>query len=142
MVYKIKTQISNDNVRNFLETIKDTEKREDALILLEIFERISGYKAKMWWKTIIGFGTYHYQSKSGCEWDWMRTGFAPRAAGFSVYIMPWYELWNISELMDKLWKYKSWKSCLNIKKLSDIDIWILEKIIKAWLDDMKERYPE
>jgi len=56
--------------------------------------------------------------------------------------MPGYGFWNMQELLSKLWKHKAWKSCINIKKLSDIDIKVLEEIIKTWLDDMERMYPE
>jgi hypothetical protein len=107
-----------------------------------MLKRLSWKPAKMWWSSIIWFWNYHYKYASGQEWDWMRAGFAPRAAGFSLYIMPGYQFGNIPELMAQLWKYKAWKSCLNIKKLSDIDLRVLEKIIQWGLDDMKQRYPE
>jgi len=142
MTYELKTKINDADVKKFLDTIEDDQKKEDSLRVLEIFERISGYKAKMWWSNIVWFGTYTYKYASGQTWDWMRTWFAPRAWGLSLYIMPWYEFWNMKELMSKLWKHKAWRSCINIKKLSDIDLKVLEKIIKAWLDDMKEKYPE
>jgi len=142
MVYELKTKMSDDNVRSFLETIENTEKQSDCVTLLDIFTQISWKEAKMWWKNIIGFWTYTYKYSSGQTWDWMRTGFAPRAWGISLYIMPGYELWNMKDYLSKLGKHKTWRSCLNIKSLSDIDLKVLGDIIKAWLDDMKERYPE
>ena len=141
MTYELKTKISDDSVENFLNTISDEAKRTEAFQLLEIFQQISWKPAKMWWSTIVGFGTYTYKYASGQTWDWMRTGFAPRAAGFSLYIMPGYNFGNMQDLIAKLWKHKAWRSCLNIKKLSDIDLGVLEQIIQLGLDDVKERYP-
>jgi len=142
MAYTLKTQESNDSVEAFIESIEDTQKKEDSKVLLEIFTRLSWEPAKMWWANIIGFWNYHYIYASGNSWDWMRTGFSPRMTWISLYTMPGYEFWNMPELMSKLWKYKHWKSCLNIKKLSDIDLGVLEEIITLWLKDMAERYPE
>jgi len=142
MVYELKTKISDTDVKAFLDTIEDEQKRDDCFQLLEIFERLSWHKAKMWWTTIIWFDTYTYTYASGQTWDWMRTGFAPRAGGLSLYIMPGYQFDEMKKLLAKLWKHKVGKSCINIKKLSDIDLKVLEKIIQFWLDDMKKRYPK
>jgi len=79
MSYKLKTQLNDTSVRNFLESIQDSQKWVDCLEILELFERVSGYEGKMWWKNIIGFWTYTYKYASGHTWDWMRTGFSPRA---------------------------------------------------------------
>jgi len=142
MSYELKTKVSDDDVESFITSIENPQKKDDCLILLDIFHQVSWYKAKIWWKNILGFGSYHYKYTSGCEWDWMRTWFAPRAAWISIYIMPGYEFDTMQHLMDKLWKYKHGKSCLNIKKLSDINLKVLEEIIKLGLEDMKKKYPE
>ena len=141
MVYTLKTQINDSDVNAFLNSIEDLQKKEDSFILLDMFSKISGEKPKMWWTSIIGFWLYSYVSKSRCVGDWMRTGFAPRKAGLSIYIMPWYDM-GMEWLLEKLWKYKMWKSCLTIKKLSDIDLKVLEKIIKKGFDIMDEKYPK
>jgi len=142
MVDKFKTQESENDVTTFLKGIEDTQKKTDCFVLLEIFERLSGKPWKIWGKNIIGFWKYHYIYASGREGDSMRTGFSARLGGISIYIMPGYEFWNMQEHLMKLWKYKAWKSCLNIKKLSDIDLWILESIIRLGLDELKTKYPE
>ena len=141
MAYTPKTQVNNANVEAFLYTVEDIQKREDSFKLLDMFTRITGESAKMWWSAIIGFGSYHYKTAS-CEWDWMRTGFSPRKGALTVYIMPGYNFDKMSEYLDKLGKYKAGKSCLNIKKLEDINMKILEKIVKKGLEGMKEKYPE
>jgi len=142
MAYTLKTQVSDNSVQDFLYSISDEEKKKDCFKLLDLLATISWEPAKMWWKNIVGFGTYSYKYASWQSWDWMRTWFSPRTWGISLYIMPGYQFWNMPDLMEKLWKYKSWKSCLNIKKLSDIDLKVLEEIIKLGLEDMNERYPE
>lgn len=141
MTYTPKTQVSDMNVQTFLESIEDEQKRKDSFVLLDMFTEISWEKAKMWWTAIIWFWTYSYESKSWCAGDWMRTGFSPRKNALSVYIMPWYDMW-MESLLEKLGKHKMGKSCLTIKKLSDIDLKILEKIIQKWLDIMNEKYPK
>ncbi len=142
MVYQLKTKLNDADVREFLNSIEEQQKKEDSFKLLDIFTRITWEPAKMWWSSIIWFGSYHYVYASGQEWDWMRTGFSPRKGALSVYIMPGYNFDEMQDLMDTLWKYKAWRSCLNIKKLSDIDLEVLEKIISTGLEAMKEKYPE
>lgn len=141
MVYELKTQLTDASVREFINAIEDETKREDCLKLLDMFTRVTGEQPKMWWSAIIGFGTYHYKYASGQEWDWMRTGFWPRKTGLSVYIMPGYDFDNMQELLWKLGKFKNGKSCLNIKRLEDIDIQVLEQMVIKGLDTMKKMYP-
>jgi len=141
MPYELKTKLSDADVSDFLNTIEDIQKREDSFKLLDIFSRLSWEDAKMWWSAIIGFWTYHYQYASGQEWDWMRTGFSPRKTALTIYIMPGYQFDEMENLLSKLGKYKTGRSCLYIKKLADIDLQILEEIIKFGLDDMKKKYP-
>ena len=141
MAYELKTQLNDANIKDFLDTVEDKQKREDSFQLLDIFTRLSWEEAKMWWNAIIGFWTYHYQYASGQEWDWMRTGFSPRKTALTIYIMPGYQFDEMENLLSKLGKYKTGRSCLYIKKLADIDLQILEEIIKFGLDDMKKKYP-
>lgn len=140
MVYKIKTKVQDTNVSDFLNSIEDSQKREDSFQLLEIFTKLSWEEAKIWWDAIVGFWTYHYKYASGQEWDWMRTWFSPRKTGLSIYIMPGYNFNEIQNLLDKLGTFKNGKSCLSIKKLTDINIQILEKIIQFGLDEMKKMH--
>jgi len=140
MPYKLKTKLNDASVEDFLNTLGDEQKKEDSFRLLDIFTKVSTQEPKMWWSSIIGFGTYHYKYASGQEWDWMRTGFSPRKGAISLYIMPGYNFDNMQELLWKLGKYKTGKSCLYIKRLSDVDINVLEEIITLGLKEMKEKY--
>lgn len=140
MAYELKTQLNDADVKAFINGIVDEQQKEDCLVLLDIFTSISGEDPKMWWETIVWFGTYSYTNSTWKEYTWMRTAFAPRKNALSVYIMPGYDM-GMEGLVEKLGKYKAGKSCLNIKKLSDIDLKVLEKIIKKWLDIMANKYP-
>ena len=142
MPYELKTKLNDANIKDFLATLENEQKKEDSFKILDIFQKITGEEAKMWWSSIIGFGSYHYKYASGQEWDWMRTGFSSRKTALTLYIMPGYQFDEMEELLWKLGKYKTGKSCLYIKKLSDIDLKVLEKIIKWWWEDMAKRYPE
>ncbi|MCB1582528.1 MAG: DUF1801 domain-containing protein [Marinicella sp.] len=135
-----KTQPTDENVIKFITAVEPEQKRQDAFKLLEIMERLSGYSAKMWGPSIVGFGQYHYKYDSGREGDFMRIGFSPRKAKHSLYIISGINQYQ--DLLDRLGKYKTGKSCLYVNHLKDIDLNVLEEIIKADLAHMAEKYPE
>ena len=114
-------------------------RREDARTLLALMSRITGWEAKMWGPSMIGFGEYHYRYESGREGDFLRTGFSPRKTGMVVYILPGYQ--DYSDRLSRLGKHKLGKSCLYINKLADIDLSVLEELVRAGLDDMEKKYP-
>lgn len=134
-----KTQKTNDPVEGFLGTVKPEQKQADCAKIHSIMKEVSGLAPKMWGKAIVGFGDYHYKYASGREGDSFRTGFSPRAQAISVYIMPGYT--NFSDELARLGKHKIGKSCLYIKKLSDIDVDVLREIITKGLAIMEEKYP-
>ena len=115
------------------------ERLEDSKVLAEIMERITGDEAVMWGPSIIGYGKYHMKYASGKELDWMLVGFSPRKSKFSVYVMDGFD--KRPELMTKLGKFKTGKSCLYINKLSDIDLEVLEEIIRESVAYMRKNYP-
>ena len=124
----------------FLNSVKDPQRREDAKKLLPIFKDATGMKPVMWGTAIVGYGSYHYKSEhSSQEGDWMLTGFSPRAANLTVYIMS--GTGNYASLLKKLGRHTSSKgSCIYIKKLSDIDVPTLKIIIKNSVREMQKRY--
>lgn len=135
-----KTQENDQDVAAFLESVEHPVRREDAKTLLKMMLRITGLPAKMWGPSIIGFGKYHYKYESGREGDMMRVGFSPRKSYTSVYILPGYT--DYSEILARLGKHKKGKSCLNINKLADVDLGVLEELVRAGLEDMAKKYPE
>ncbi|MBD3328820.1 DUF1801 domain-containing protein [Candidatus Peregrinibacteria bacterium] len=137
---ELKTKENNKNVVTFINELDDETKKSDSKKLLKIFEETTGYKPKMWGASIIGYGSYHYKSeRSSQEGDWPLTGFSPRKANISIYIMPGFKKYE--KLLTKLGKHKtSTGSCLYIKKLDDIDEAILKKIIDQSVKDMKNKY--
>ena len=134
-----KTQPTPVSPADFIETVEHPVRREDARTLLALMSRITGWEAKMWGPSMIGFGEYHYRYESGREGDFLRTGFSPRKTGMVVYILPGYE--DYSDTLSRLGKHKLGKSCLYINKLADIDLSVLEELIRAGLDDMEKKYP-
>jgi Domain of unknown function (DU1801) len=130
-----KTKPTKESVKDFLNRVEDPERRADCFAVAKIMEEITGEKPKMWGPAIVGFGSYHYEYASGNKGDWPMTGFSPRKKDLTLYIMVGYE--RYSELMAKLGKHSTGKSCLYIRKLSDIHIPTLKKLIKLGLKDLK-----
>ena len=133
------TQPTDVDPRAFIASVEHPTRRADALTLLELMQKITGWQAQMWGSSIIGFGQYHYKYDSGREGDFMRTGFSPRKTNMVVYIMPGYT--NFDPILARLGKHKLGKSCLYINKLADVDLDVLEELIRAGLADMEKKYP-
>ena len=138
--YVLKTTTTPVSVSEFIETVTDEKQRDDAKKITLVMERLSGHPPKMWGPSIIGFGQYHYRYDSGHEGDMARIGFSPRKGNIVLYLVPGFK--GQSELLTNLGKHKSGKSCLYIKRLSDINEAVLEELCQASLDYMAERYPE
>jgi len=130
-----KTKPTNESVNDFLNKISDEERRADCFQVAKIMEEVTGEKPTMWGPSIVGFGSYHYKYDSGREGDWLMTGFSPRKKDLTLYIMMGFE--KHRDLMEKLGKHSHAKSCLYIKRLSDIHVPTLKKLIKASLKDHK-----
>ncbi|SHE92156.1 protein of unknown function (DU1801) [Arenibacter palladensis] len=124
-----KTKANNKSVIAFLDSMEDEEKRKDAYVLMELFKNITHEPAVMWGESIVGFGSYHYKYDSGREGDMCITGFSPRKANFSIYIMSGFS--NQQELLKQLGPHKTGKACLYIKRLSDIDMDVLSEMIRS-----------
>jgi hypothetical protein len=135
----LKTTLNNASVTDFINTTTNGIKKEDSLALLQLFSDITNEQPKMWGSSIIGFGSYHYKSdRSSQEGNWPLTGFSPRKQSLTLYFMLGFD--NYAELLGNLGKYKTSKSCLYINKLADIDMRILEKLVKKSFEDMKKKY--
>lgn len=124
---KLKTQPNDASIENFLDTIEDAQKREDSFRILEMMRTLTGDRGKMWGSSIVGFGHYHYKYASGREGDWFQVGFSPRKQAITLYIMDGFG--NYESHLAKIGKYKTGKSCLYIKRLSDIDEQVLRQLI-------------
>ena len=135
---KNKTVENDGSVDDFLNNVKDETKKADSLKIKTLMEEISGETAKMWGGSIVGFGNYHYKYDSGREGDFMKIGFSPRAQNLTLYIMPGFERYE--ELMSKLGKHKTGKSCLYVKKLADVDEAVLKELMTASYGYMTEKY--
>ncbi|CUK06601.1 hypothetical protein PH7735_03045 [Shimia thalassica] len=123
----------------FLEGIVPDRRKADALELLALFQDETGFDPVMWGPSIVGFGRYHYRYASGREGDFLATGFSPRKANFSIYIMPGYQ--DYADFLGDLGKHKCGKSCLYVNKLSDIDLTVLRHLIRTGLSDLNKIWP-
>jgi hypothetical protein len=133
-----KTKPTEQTVESFLDSIPDEKVRSDCYEIMKIIKKATGLKPKMWGSAIVGFGQYHYKYESGHEGDSCLTGFAPRKANITLYLMG--GLGN-EELLKKLGKHKTGKGCLYIKKIEDVDTGVLEKLIKSSVEYVKKKYP-
>jgi hypothetical protein len=133
-----KTQKTDQDVREFLNTVEHDQRREDSLKVLEMMEKLTGMKAEMWGTSIVGFGDYHYKYESGREGDFFKVGFSPRKTSLTLYIMPGFG--RYPELMERLGKYKTGKSCLYVKKLEDVDEEVLKELIVESVAYMSDKY--
>ncbi len=133
----LKTVVNDASVMEFIYAVPDETKRKDSLTLLALFEKVTGEKPKMWGTSIIGFGQYHYKSeRSKQEGDWLLTGFSPRKANMTLYIISGFD--DNADLLKDLGKHKTSVGCLYVNKLADVDLAVLEKIIKKSYADMKK----
>ena len=138
-----KTKPTDASVADFISAVENKRRREDAIVLADLVKQTSGYDPVMWGESIIGYGQYRYKYKSGREGEWMLTGFSPRKAHQVIYLMGCYVDDGFDEqdlLFSKLGKHKMGASCLYINKLSDIDISVLEELIKRSCALMRDKY--
>ncbi|NEZ04939.1 DUF1801 domain-containing protein [Wenzhouxiangella sp. XN201] len=137
---KLKTQPNDASVNAFLDDVEaeDPQKGADCRMLIKIMQRATGEPPKMWGKSMVGFGSYHYKYESGREGDWFLTGFSPRKRELSLYVMPGFD--HFDQLMSHLGKHKTGKSCLYIKQLGDVDLDVLEQLVAESVEHMRQQY--
>ncbi|MEQ8404441.1 MAG: DUF1801 domain-containing protein [Oceanicaulis sp.] len=133
-----KTKPTPHSVDAFLAAVEPERKREEALQLDAVFRRVTGWSPVMWGPSMVGYGQYHYKYESGREGDMLATGFSPRKAKHSIYILPGYTDYGL--ILERLGKHAMGKSCLYINKLADIDLDVLAELIEAGLKDLSAKY--
>jgi hypothetical protein len=127
----VKTKVNDASVKDFLNSIEDEQKRKDSFEILEMMGQVAKEQAKMWGPSIVGFGSYHYKYESGREGDMPLISFSPRKQNITLYIPGGVE--KNEELLKGLGKYSTGKSCLYIKRLQDVDLGALRKLISESL---------
>lgn len=126
---ELKTKATKASVKDFINSLPEKERRDDCLAIVKMMQEITGEKPKMWGPSIIGFGSYTYKYASGHGGEMPATSFSPRKNALTLYI--WMGFDKNKELMAQLGKFKTAKSCLYIKRLSDVDVPTLKKLIKT-----------
>jgi hypothetical protein len=134
---ELKTQLNDASVTDFLNSVEDEQKKKDSFEIMKMMKQVTRAEPKMWGTSIVGFGTYHYKGASGREGDWMLIGFSPRKQNLTLYIMPGFE--RYPELMKKLGKHTTGKSCLYIKRLSDVDMDVLKELMAESVKVMQKQ---
>lgn len=136
---EMKTKKTEESVDTFLASIDDERKRSDAQAIRDLMREVTGEEPKMWGPSMVGFGHYHYKYDSGREGDWFLTGFSPRKQNLSLYIMAGFDRYD--ELMGRLGRHKTGKSCLYVKTLDDIDRDVLRELVASSVEHMRKTWP-
>ena len=124
---ELKTKPTEVSVDEFLNGVEHPVRRADGKVLREMMERVTGERPTMWGPTIVGFGAYHYRYASGHEGDMCRVGYSPRSANLVLYVGGFADY---EALLAKLGKHKRSKACLYVNKLADVDLAVVEEIVK------------
>ena len=138
MMSDMKTVQSQHSVASFLKAVQNPRRRDDAQAVVAMMQDITGKPAKMWGPSIIGFDRYYYKRKDGSAHSFMITGLSPRKAALTLYTMPGFS--NYGDLMERLGRFKTSKSCLYITRLENVDLDVLRELITRTVEDMRAIY--
>jgi hypothetical protein len=130
---ELKTKLNDGDVAAFLDGVADERRRADSLAVLDLMRDITGEQPKMWGTNIIGFGSRHYRYESGREGDWFVVGFSPRKQNLTLYLSSGFD--RHAELLQRLGKHSIGKSCLYVKRLSDIDQETLRELVRQSVEE-------
>ena len=136
---ELKTLENDGSVTDFINAVPEETKRQDSSVLLDMFKRVTGQEPRMWGTSMIGFGKYHYKSeRSTQEGDWPLAAFSPRKQNLTLYFMQGFDT-LLAEPLAKLGKHKTSKSCLYINKLADVDVAVLEEVVRKGFNNAKQK---
>ena len=135
---ELKTRPTRKSAAKYVRGLGHPRRREDGLVLLELFSTITGKEPVMWGDSIVGFGRYHYQQRSGQRAIWPVTGFSPRKQHLVIYIMPGFA--DYQDLLGQLGKHRTARSCLYINKLADVDLDVLQALVSRSVQVMASMY--
>jgi hypothetical protein len=128
-----------DDAEAYIASLPNPQRRDEAQVLDALFRRATGFAPRLWSGKMIGYGRYDYTYDSGHSGSWFATGFAVPDRQVTVYILPGYT--SFPDLMARLGKVKHGKSCLYIPRLADVDLGVLEDLVRAGLADLGTRWP-
>lgn len=137
-MYELKTKLNDGDVLAFLNSVENKKRQSDSYVILDLLKEITQEEPKMWGTSIIGFGKYHYKTKSGIESDWMQIGFSPRKQSLTLYLMDGYDKYG--SVLEQLGKHKIGKSCLYINKIEDVNLDVLKSLLESSYQYVKENY--
>lgn len=123
----------------FLAGVTPERRHRETAELDAFFQRVTGWQPVLWRGGMLGYGTYDYTYATGRSGGFLATGFAPRKARLSIYVMPGYA--DFDSILSRLGKHSKGKSCLYLNKLADVDMDVLEELIRAGLADLAARWP-
>ena len=132
---QLKTQPNDQSVTGFLNSIENETRRQDSFTILELMQQVTGDEPVMWGDSIIGFGTYRYKYASGRQGEWFLVGFSPRVQNLTLYIMSGFDEYD--DLLAKLGKHSTGKSCRYVRRLENIDLAVLGELIEKSVAHMK-----
>lgn len=133
-----KTTQNEADVNAFLDAVDNPRRRSDARQLLDLMQAVTGEPPKMWGSSIVGFGSYRYRYASGREGDSLAVGFSPRKRNLVIYIMPGFS--DYGDILGGLGKFRTGRSCLYVNKLDDVDLGLLEELVRESVAEMRRRY--
>ena len=141
---ELKTKATEVSAADFIAAVPDARRREEAAVIDALHRKVTGHEPKLWGPSIIGYGSYNYKYDSGREGTMCRAGFSPRKAAMTLYLMGNYcdRQAEVDALFAQLGKHSVGKSCLYIKKLADVDLAVLERLVQINWDVMMKVYPE
>jgi len=134
--YEVKTKPNEADVADFLASVEPAQRREDAQAVCELMQKVTRLPPRMWGTAMVGFGLFHYRSAAGAEGDWPLIGFAPRKQNLTVYLMDGFD--EYGDLLSRLGKHSTSKSCLYIKRLSDVDQKVLKELVATSFRHMRD----
>ena len=133
-----KTKATDASVEQYLAAIEDEARRADCRALVKLMRKLTGEPPKMWGTSIVGFGSYHYKYESGREGNSCATGFSSRKGDISVYLMASSP--DREQLLTQLGPHKTGKACLYVRRMSDVEPKVLEKLIAGSVAEVRRRY--
>jgi hypothetical protein len=136
-----KTRPTDASVEDFMAGVEGEDRRADCRALVAMMRRVTDAEPVMWGPSIVGFGSYHYRYASGREGDWMLTGFSPRKRDLTIYIMAGFK--GADEALARLGAHRTSSGCcLYVKRLSDVDLEVLEELVATSVDRVRHAHPD
>jgi hypothetical protein len=133
-------EASSASVTEFLTRLDDPQKRADSKALVDMMTKVTGKKPKLWGRDIVGFGQYHYRYPTGTEGDAPLAAFSPRKAEFSIYLDAHEDTGVRDALLAHLGKHRVGRGCLYVKRLEQIDLGVLETLVRNAMVSAQEMY--